>query len=111
MLVVANAQNFGGAFRIAPEACLSDGQLDAISILDASPLRRLRLFGAATRGTHMRHPEVVAEQAERFTLRFQTPPAYETDGEYHQASSDEIEVACVPNALRIVVPDYGARSA
>jgi hypothetical protein len=46
MLIVANARNFGGAFRIAPHASLTDGALDAISIHDASALRRLKLFGA-----------------------------------------------------------------
>jgi diacylglycerol kinase (ATP) len=104
MLVVANARNFGGAFRIAPDASLTDGKLDAVSILDASPLRRLALFGAATKGTHTAAPEVKVEQAARFTLRFAAPPAYETDGEYNRATSAEIEVACVPGALRVVTP-------
>ncbi len=102
MLIVANARHFGGSFRIAPQACLTDGRLDAIAILDAPPLRRARLFRAATRGTHLGMPEVVAEQAERFVLRFTSPPAYETDGEYRRASSAELEVTCVPRALRVV---------
>lgn len=104
MLIIANARNFGGAFRIAPDASLVDGKLDAISIHNASPLRRLSLFGAARKGTHVAQAEVVTEQAARFTVRFSSPPAYETDGEYNRARSDEIEVACVPRALRVVVP-------
>jgi len=102
MLIVANARNFGGSFRIAPDASLTDGRLDAISIGNAPPMRRLALFGAATRGTHTRHREVIAEQASAFTLRFPAPPAYETDGEYHRAQSSELEVACVPAALRVI---------
>jgi diacylglycerol kinase (ATP) len=102
MLVIANARNFGGAFRIAPSASLTDGRLDAIAIRDASPLRRLALFAAAVRGTHTSHPEVSAEQSSRFTLAFSSPPAYETDGEYRRARSDELEIACVPGALRVV---------
>ncbi len=109
MLVVANARNFGGTFRIAPQACLTDGRLDAISIHNAPAWRRVLLFAAAARGTHIALPEVVAEQAPCFTLRFQSPPAYEIDGEYHRASSDELQVTCVPGALRVVRP--GARSA
>jgi diacylglycerol kinase (ATP) len=104
MLVIANARNFGGSFRIAPAASLDDGYLDAISIHDAPAITRLRLFAAATKGTHARHPEVVVEQARSFTLQFATPPAYETDGEYRRARTARVVVECVPAALRVVVP-------
>ncbi len=104
MLIIANAKHFGGAFRIAPHASLTDGALDAISILDATTMRRLKLFGAAARGTHIGHNEVVTEAASAFTIHFAAPPAYETDGEYRQASSADVEVRCLPGALRVVAP-------
>ncbi|MEK7824504.1 MAG: YegS/Rv2252/BmrU family lipid kinase [Candidatus Eisenbacteria bacterium] len=102
MLIVANAKHFGGSFHIAPQADLTDGRLDAVSILDGPPLARLGLFVAATRGTHTSDPRVVIEQAARFTLRFPAPPAYETDGEYRRAAGPELEITCVPRALRVV---------
>ena len=102
MLIVANAKHFGGSFHIAPDAELTDGRLDAISILDAPPLSRLGLFVAATRGTHTTNERVVTEQSAGFTLGFAEPPAYETDGEYRRARSAELEVTCVPQALRVV---------
>jgi diacylglycerol kinase (ATP) len=104
MLIVANGRHFGGAFRIAPGASLTDGHLDAVAIRDATALRRVRLFGAATRGTHVGAPEVDVTQASSFTLTFTAPPAYETDGEYNRASSATLEVRCVPRALRVVTP-------
>ena len=104
MLVIANARHFGGTFRIAPHASITDGLLDAVAIGDASPFRRLQLFGAVIRGTHAAMPEVHIEPSRAFTLRFPTAPAYETDGEYRRAASTTIEVACVPNGLRLVVP-------
>ncbi len=102
MLIVANARCFGGSFQIAPQASLVDGKLDAIAILDAPPLGRLKLLGAAGKGTHVTMPGVVTEQAASFRLRFHEPPGYETDGEYHLASSDELEIRCMPAALRVV---------
>jgi diacylglycerol kinase (ATP) len=109
MLIVANAKHFGGSFHIAPRAELADGLLDAISIHDASPFGRIGLFVATGKGTHIHDRRVVSEQAARFTLRFPAPPAYETDGEYRQARSAELEIACVPKALRVVVaPPSGA---
>ena len=104
MLVIANAKNFGGKFRIAPEASLTDGCLDAVAILDASTWRRVNLFGAVARGTHHTLSEVIIEQAPSFTVQFSGPPAYETDGEYRQAKTAELEIACVPGALRLVAP-------
>ena len=102
MLVIANARNFGGAFKIAPAASLFDGKLDAIAIHDAPALRRLRLFAAAVKGTHGAMSGVNVEQASKFTLTFDVPPAYETDGEHRQAKTAELEVVCLPGALRVV---------
>lgn len=108
MLIIANGKNFGGSFHIAPSASVTDGQLDAIAIAVAPPLRRMRLFGAATKGTHVELAEVHTEQSPCFTLNFPAPPAYETDGEYNRASSATLEVSCVPRALRVAVPANGA---
>jgi diacylglycerol kinase (ATP) len=104
MLVIANAKNFGGAFKIAPQASLTDGKLDAIAIYDAPALKRLGLFAAAVKGTHVTKPGVNVEQSAKFSLTFSSPPAYETDGEYRQAKSASLDVTCLPRALRVVAP-------
>jgi diacylglycerol kinase (ATP) len=104
MLIVANARNFGGSFRIAPAASVTDGKLDAISILDAAPLARMRLFAAATKGTHVMAPEVLVEQSSSFSLEFPQPPAFETDGEYNRAKGTVVKIDCVPRALRVIAP-------
>ncbi|MFI5242729.1 MAG: diacylglycerol/lipid kinase family protein, partial [Gemmatimonadales bacterium] len=104
MLIIANGKNFGGMFKIAPDARIDDGMLDAISILDASPLTRISMLAAAPSGKHVRNSLVLSEQASSFTLTFSAPPAYETDGEYNRAVSSTIEVACVPRALRVATP-------
>lgn len=104
MLIIANGRNFGGMFQIAPDARIDDGLLDAIAILDASPLTRISMLAAAPSGKHVRNALVLSEQAASFTLTFAAPPAYETDGEYNRASSSTIEIACVPRALRVATP-------
>jgi diacylglycerol kinase (ATP) len=104
MLIIANGKNFGGTFRIAPNASITDGQLDAIAFRIAPPMRRMKLFAAAARGTHVGLPDVSAEKSDVFTLTFASPPAYETDGEYNRAKTATLEVKCVPAALRVVVP-------
>jgi diacylglycerol kinase (ATP) len=104
MLIIANGKNFGGAFRIAPHASLTDGALDAVAIDSVPPIARVALFAATARGTHIGRRGVHNERAPGFTLTFASPPAYETDGEYHRASSSTLDVRCVPRALRVVTP-------
>ncbi|MDP9177356.1 MAG: YegS/Rv2252/BmrU family lipid kinase [Gemmatimonadota bacterium] len=102
MLVVANAPHFGGTFIIAPAADVTDGELDAVLVLNASSMRRLRLLGAATRGAHTAYREVRVNRAAEFTLAFDQPQLYETDGEIHQAERATLEVRCIPAALRVI---------
>jgi diacylglycerol kinase (ATP) len=104
MLIIANGRVFGGGFKIAPRADLSDGQLDAVGFLNMGLTRRLSLMGRLLRGTHETAPEVVSSTAASFRLRFDMPPAYETDGEWNQAASTELLVESVPRALRVLTP-------
>lgn len=102
LLVIANAAYFGGTFEIAPGASATDGKLDAVSILDASPLRRIALLVAATRGTHESYGECIRETAREFEVSFPRPPAYEADGELHHAQSSNLRISSCPAALRVV---------
>ena len=104
MLVIANARVFGGGFRIAPAADLSDGQLDAVAFANMPRRRRFPIMLSLLRGTHGRAPEVRLQRAASFRLRFAGPPAYETDGEWNRAGSSELTVGTRPAALRVLVP-------
>ena len=102
ILAIANGQFFGGAFRIAPRASLQDGVLDAVTIRNAMPMRRMQIFAAAMRGTHTSLPEVTERRASSFTLRFPTPPVYQADGELRRATETELRIGVTPRALRVV---------
>lgn len=109
MTVIANVPHFGGAFVIAPDAIVTDGELDAVTVLHARAGRRLSMLAAATHGAHARYREVVVERAPEFHIGFDAPPFYETDGEVHHAASATLTVRCVPAALRVVTADGGLR--
>ena len=102
LLVVANAQHYGGAFRIAPNASLTDGKLDAIALSSLKTLARARLLLSATRGAHVNSPAVREYQRRSFDLRFAAPPMYNLDGDLYQARARTLRVECVPAALEIV---------
>jgi diacylglycerol kinase (ATP) len=104
MLIVANCRVFGGGFQIAPEADPADGLLDVMAFADVGLLKRVGLMVGLLRGTHLRSPSVEARRRDRLRLRFAAPPAYEVDGEWCRAASNELEIRAVPGALRVLVP-------
>lgn len=102
MLVFSNGLNFGGAFRIAPDALVTDGLLDLVEIGDIRGLARVPLFVRALRGSHISHPKVRVQRGADFRLRFQDRPSYEVDGELRRAASPEVSVRCLPRVIRVV---------
>lgn len=101
-MVFANGGFVGGAFRIAPEATLEDGLLDAVFVRDTTPWRRVAIFGRALGGHHTQQPEVAIGRNSRWTVEFSAPPVYQADGELWQAGSATVDVAVLPAALRVI---------
>jgi diacylglycerol kinase (ATP) len=105
MLIVANARVFGGGFKVAPGAEVDDGRLEAVQFGNMGFAGRVSALVRLLRGTHLSHPQVRSSRVERLVLRFSSPPAYETDGEWNQAGSSEVEIEAVPRALPVLVPE------
>jgi diacylglycerol kinase (ATP) len=104
MLIVANGRVFGGGFQIAPTGDLDDGRLDGFAFGNMPLFRRLAIMVRLLRGTHSTSSDVTVSRAVSYRLRFPAPPAYETDGEWNQARTAEMQVDCIPRALRVLVP-------
>ena len=87
MLVLANGRIFGGGFKIAPGADLGDGRLDVSSFGNAGlPGPRWACWCACCEARTAALRRSRASAGGRFRLRFDRPPAYETDGEWNQAA-------------------------
>jgi diacylglycerol kinase (ATP) len=104
MLILANARVFGGGFQIAPGADLEDGRLDAMAFGNMGFWARARVMQRLLAGTHERDPHVSSSRARSFRFRFDTPPTFETDGEWNRARSADIHVDTLPGALEVLVP-------
>lgn len=102
MVTVSNGPFLGGAFRIAPQASVTDGELDVCLVRDANVIERVRLFAAAMRGTHGRLPAVRMLRMTGMTFKFGSAPLIELDGELRHARSAEVRIECVPRALKVI---------
>jgi YegS/Rv2252/BmrU family lipid kinase len=100
-IVVSNGPRFGGGFRVAPGAAVTDGKLDLVSVRDAAPGRRLQLFVRARLGTHIGQPEVERRPVTRVTLRFDEAPVLDADGELNRLASNELRLRVEPGAIRV----------
>jgi len=101
-LCIANARYFGGGMKIAPDAKLTDGKLDVISIGDLSAMK---LFTSAPRvyaGSHLSMPEVSHALARKITVRAAdraAEVALEVDGELPGRLPATFQI--IPEALRV----------
>ena len=97
----ANTPTYGGGMKIAPQAVMDDGQLDACVIAGIDPLKLFCLFPTLYFGGHLNIREVNYFQANRFRVETETPFDVYADGEYVGRTPVEIRVA--PKALHVIV--------
>lgn len=100
-IVASNGPRFGGGFRVAPGATVTDGKIDLVSVRDAGPRRRLQLFIRARLGTHVGQPEVERRSARKLTLGFEEVPLLDADGELHRLTSRQLVIRVAPGAIRV----------
>ena len=67
-VVVSNGCYFGGGMRVAPQAELSDGFLDVLTVADMGKFELLKAFPTIYKGTHITHPKVRMEKVTRITI-------------------------------------------
>jgi diacylglycerol kinase family enzyme len=92
---------FGGGFKVAPNASVTDGLLDLVSVRDARPLRRLQLFLRARFGTHLGQSETALESTAAVTVRLEERLLLDADGELHALESTEVNIRVQPHALSV----------
>lgn len=100
-IVASNGPRFGGGFRVAPGATVTDGRLDLVSVIDARPARRLQLFIRARLGTHVGQPEVSQRSVAAVRLHFDEPPLLDADGELHALELTELQIRVQAGAIRV----------
>lgn len=101
-VAVANSQAYGGGMYIAPQADLSDGLLDVVSIADIPRPRLLVKLPRLFRGRHIGDPIVTVLRGSEVTVDADRPFRVYADGD--PVGDLPITMTVHPRCLRVVVP-------
>ena len=102
LVIVSNAQLYGGAVRLAPNARLDDGWLNAYIFKGQGLLTMLRHLISVLARRHRRDPKVAAYDIRHMTIETAEPLQVQVDGEPFGTTPISLEV--MPRALKILVP-------
>ena len=106
LVAVGNCPSYGGGMRMCPAADPTDGLLDVTIVGSVSRSTLIRVKPRLYEGTHVDHPLVTTARAATVTLTAPGVGAY-ADGE--PLGPLPITMACVPGALRLLLPSGPVR--
>jgi diacylglycerol kinase (ATP) len=101
LVAIGNNVSLGGGMRITPDALLDDGLLDVLIVTPLSRINFLRIFPRVFKGTHVSHPKVRIERAQRIRIEADGIVAY---GDGERIAPLPLDVELVPGALRVLSP-------
>jgi YegS/Rv2252/BmrU family lipid kinase len=100
VIAFANGREYGMGARIAPQAALDDGLLEAVVVEDRSVLARFWDARHLARGTVEQAPRILFRKVTRGLVRGPGPLQYHVDGEVGVAGR-EIHVGIRPKSLKV----------
>lgn len=104
--LIANGQYYGGGYKGAPEAEVSDGVLDFVLMRKLNRLKFASIQKIYQRGEHVGHPKfskaLIYEKGERIHIKSDRPVVITYDGECFTTSEVTLEI--IPRAINFIVP-------
>ena len=102
--VLGNGRWYGGGFKAAPYAEISDGLMDFITVKRISRLLFLRYVGIYKRGEHIeKMPYVKYKKCRKVAMFSDKPIPVQLDGEAFDVMNPTFEL--VPAALNLIIPE------
>jgi len=101
IVAICNGMFFGGGVKISPVSKMDDGVLELFATNQVSKPGLMELVSKVYRGSHVGHPKVRFQRAERFEVKLKTPQLLETDGEVCGVV-DEVCFEVVPLAIKML---------
>lgn len=101
-LAVANSGIYGGGMRLAPEASLSDGELDVVASAATGRIAFLRALPKVFRGTHVEEPTISVRRGRVVELDADRPFRVFADGD--PVGTLPATVTVRPAAVQVLLP-------
>lgn len=98
----ANSRAYGGGMLIAPDARLSDGELDVVMIGEVGKLKFLSNLPRVFKGTHVNEDEVSVFRTSHLELSASRALAVYADGEH--LTDLPVSLRLLPRALSVLAP-------
>jgi YegS/Rv2252/BmrU family lipid kinase len=104
LVSVVNGRRMGGSFFMGPNAVLDDGLLDICYVRhQSSRMKLLKIISHYTKGTQGQCEGVTLSRGLKFHLQaLEGAMAAHCDGETICYEGKELEITCVPGALRLI---------
>ena len=102
LAAILNTPTYGSGIRLAPDARLDDGWLDAVMVEDLSALEVLKLLPRLLKSGELRTPHVHRMRVQAVKFITDRPCIFHGDGEILGPTPAMIEV--VPQAVRVLPP-------
>jgi len=102
LCAVANARNYGGGMKVAPDALVNDGLFD-VCVVSTSKWEFIKSFPRVFKGTHTSHPDVTMARAKRVKIVTAKPMPVLIDGE--SFGTTPAEFTLIPQAITILGPE------
>ena len=100
-IVMSNGRYGGGSMLVAPEADITDGLFDVVTINDVSKPDLLWSLPRIYKGTHLTHPKVTVQRARDVVIRSTERMFLQADGELLGETPARFTV--LPAALNLLV--------
>jgi YegS/Rv2252/BmrU family lipid kinase len=110
VIAFANGREYGNRIRVAPQALVDDGKLEALVVENRGPLSRLWLCRHLALGTADKAARVLTRSIESARVESDGDLLYHLDGEIGRAQG-AVNVRIRPGLLKVRVPqDRGRRA-
>jgi diacylglycerol kinase (ATP) len=103
VIAFANGREYGNRIRVAPQALVDDGKLEAVVVEDRTPLSRLWMGRHLALGTANRAARVLLRSIESARVETDGDILYHLDGEVGRAQG-AVTVRIRPRLLKVRVP-------
>ena len=104
LIASGNTPDYGGDFKITPDAKIDDGILNICIVKNISKIKALFLLPRVFFGTHVKHPKAIYQPSKSLSISSETTISIWADGEY--VGTTPAIISILPKALKIYSTRY-----